>query len=395
VTLALVDRLGRPLGALALPGPTARSFWPNVDDVVALARGACGVDVTVLRFLSADQPTTPGGAVTYLAQYDGPPIAGLDRSAIRPEWTDPQPLRLPWAKPGGPAASVAWAERLLDRPVLSAHQMRTWNLSSIWRLDTDTGPVWLKEVPPFFAHEGALLRWLDRPTTPVVVATDGARLLMADVPGTDRYDAGADERAGFLAALLDIQVDAVERVSELFALGVPDVRAEPFRRQVEMMVEHDAGALPVADRRVLDDLVSDLAERFAALAECGVPETLVHGDFHPGNVRSDGKSTVLIDWGDSIIAHPALDMIRLRDWEPGGQAPSLTGVWCEFWRRAIPGSDPERAVELIAPLAGLRDAVSYRGILSSIEPAERAYHDGDVVIGLRAAVDHYRTSSHA
>jgi hypothetical protein len=398
VTLALVDRLGRPLGSLALPGPTAAAFWPNVDDVVALAREACGVEVTVLRFLSADQPTTPGGAVTYLAQYDGPPIAGLDRGAVRPQWTDPQPLRLPWAKPGGPAASVAWAEGVLaeqGRTMSGAHQMRTWNLSSIWRLDTDAGPVWLKEVPPFFAHEGALLRWLGRPTTPVVVATDGARLLMADIPGTDRFGAGADERAGFLAALLDIQVDAVERVAELLALGVPDVRAEPFRQQVEKMVQHDAGLLPAADRRVLDDLVSGLAARFAALADCGVPDTLVHGDFHPGNVRSDGTSTKLIDWGDSIIAHPALDMIRLRDWEPGGPTPSLTGVWCEFWRRAVPGSDPERAVELIVPLAGLRDAVSYRGILSAIEPAERAYHDGDVVIGLRAAVVHYRTSSHA
>jgi aminoglycoside phosphotransferase (APT) family kinase protein len=176
---------------------------------------------------------------------------------------------------------------------------------------------------------------------------------------------------------------------------VPDVRAQPFRQQVEVMVEHEADVLPIAERRVLDDLVDGLAARFAALADCGVPDTLVHGDFHPGNVRSDGTSRVLIDWGDSIIAHPALDMIRLRDWEPGGPTPALTGVWCEFWRQAVPGSDPERAVELIAPLAGLRDAVSYRGILSSIEPAERRYHDEDVAIGLRAAVECYRTSSHA
>jgi hypothetical protein len=104
---------------------------------------------------------------------------------------------------------------------------------------------------------------------------------------------------------------------------------------------------------------------------------------------------VLIDWGDSIVAHPALDMMRMRDWEPGGPTPTLTGVWCDFWRRAVPGCEPERAAELVAPLAGLRDAVGFAGILASIEPAERVYHDQDVAISLRAAVEHYRTSSHA
>jgi hypothetical protein len=394
VTLALVDRLNRPLGALALPGPAASAWWPDVDDVVTLA----GLDITVLRLLSADLADPPGGAVTYLAQYDGPPPAGLDRSACRPEWTEPQPLRLPWAKPGGPAASVEWARQTLaeqGRTVLATHQQRTWNLSSIWRLSTEAGPVWLKEVPSFFAHEGTLLRWLDRPTTPVVLGVDGGRLLMADIPGTDRYAAGSDERAGILAALLDIQIDVVGKVPELLALGVPDVRAEPFRRQAEALVDSDADVLSGPDRRVLDELVGALAARFAALADCGVPDTLVHGDFHPGNVRSDGISAVQMDWGDSIVAHPALDMIRLRDWVPGGPAPALTGVWCDFWRHAVPGSDPERATELMAPLAGLRDAVSYAGILAAIEPAERVYHDGDVAIGLRAAVEHYRTSSHA
>jgi hypothetical protein len=39
-------------------------------------------------------------------------------------------------------------------------QQRTWNLSAIWRLDTGYGPVWLKQVPRFFAHEPAVLGYL-------------------------------------------------------------------------------------------------------------------------------------------------------------------------------------------------------------------------------------------
>ncbi|HEX5405106.1 MAG TPA: aminoglycoside phosphotransferase family protein [Pseudonocardiaceae bacterium] len=392
VTLALVDRQNRPLGALALPRPVPSGFWPNVDDVVDLAREACGVDVTVLRLLSAEAPDANGGPVTYVTQYDGPLPAGLDRSAITPEWTEPQRLRLPWAQPDGPAASLAWARQALDRPVLAARQMRTWNLSSIWRLDTAAGPVWLKEVPPFFAHEGALLRWLHRPTTPVVLAADGPRMLLADIPGVDRFQAGGAERAGMLALLLEIQVDTAGRLSELLGLGVPDQRFDILRRQVEAVVDRAGHVLADADRRVLDGLAGGLADRFASVAECGVPDTLVHGDFHPGNVRSDGTSTVLIDWGDGVLGHPVMDMLRMRDWEPGGTAPELTGMWCDFWRARVPGSDPARAVELTAPVAGLRDAVNYQHILDSIEPTERPYHADDVRLCLRTAVDQCRTS---
>lgn len=41
-------------------------------------------------------------------------------------------------------------------------------------------------------------------------------------------------------------------------------------------------------------LVDGLDARFVALYPCGVPDTLMHGDFHPGNFRSDGRSLVLL-----------------------------------------------------------------------------------------------------
>lgn len=403
MTLALVDPRGRPLGLLPL-GTTPSPWWQEVAEVVDLA----GLDVTVLRLLTADGPF-PGGAVTYLAEYAGPPPAGLVRSTG--DWTAPHPLRMPWAEPGGPAATLAWAAAVSGRAVTGCRQIRTWNLSSIWRLDTDAGAMWVKEVPPFFAHEGAVLRWLGRATTPRLLGADGCRLLTADIPGTDRHRASPEERIAMVADLLDIQVAAADRVAELLTLGVPDQRAEPFGlRAAEVVSEVAAGApaevvsgvnagvpaevsLSRDERAVLERFLARLPERFAELAACGVPDTLVHGDFHPGNVRSDGTSQVIMDWGDSVIGHPALDLVRMRDWrEP---APGLTEVWCEFWRERVPGSEPEHAVELIEPLAALRDAVVYGGFLRSIEPAERVYHDGDALAALRRAIVLLKTSPDA
>jgi hypothetical protein len=385
VTLALLDPAGVALGAVSLPGSTPSPWWQEVCEVVDLARAA-GLDVTVLRLLSADRPRPHGGAVTYLAEYTGPAPVGVDRAAVRPEWTAAQPLRMPWARPGGPADTLAWARRVLARPVTAARQVRSWNLSSIWRLDTADGPAWVKEVPGFAGHEPAVLRWLDRPSTPVPLGADGCRMLLAHIPGADRHDATPAQREPMLDALLDIQVAAVERLPELRALGVPDLRAAEFVRRITDVVARWA---PEAERAVLADLLAGLPERFAGIAACGVPDTLVHGDFHPGNVRGEG-SPVIFDWGDSVIGHPALDLIRMRDWaEP---APALTGRWCWRWRAAVPGCEPERALALMAVVAPLRDAITYGTFCSSIEPAERPYHADDVPEALARAAHLHRTS---
>jgi hypothetical protein len=42
------------------------------------------------------------------------------------------------------------AERGL-RPTTPPTQVRTWNLSSLWRKPVEGQTVWLKVVPPFFA----------------------------------------------------------------------------------------------------------------------------------------------------------------------------------------------------------------------------------------------------
>ena len=51
----------------------------------------------------------------------------------------------------------------------------------------------------------------------------------------------------------------------------------------------------------------------------------------------------------------------------------------------VPGSDPARAADLLAPAAALRQAVLYTHFLDQIEPDERAYHAGDPATWLRRA----------
>src|SRR5207237_9698116 len=100
--------------------------------------------------------------------------------------------RADYARPGGPAEALAWADGVLaDRGtprIGPAEQERTWNLSAIWRLPLAEDAAWLKVVPSFFAHEGGVIRLLqDTGLVPPLLGSEGGRLLLGDAPCTDPY----------------------------------------------------------------------------------------------------------------------------------------------------------------------------------------------------------------
>ena len=127
-------------------------------------------------------------------------------------------------------------------------------------------------------------------------------------------------------------------------------------------------------------MVDGLDDRLAAVDRCGLADTLVHGDFHPGNFRGsrdDASSLVLLDWGDSCVGHPLLDEAAFLDRIPTVSVPVVRKPRHAEWRRAVPGSDPARAAVLLSPVAAARQAVIYQEFLDAIEPSERPYHRQD------------------
>ncbi|WP_432903726.1 phosphotransferase family protein [Micromonospora matsumotoense] len=381
IRLVLVDTTGRTLGALPdfdVPVP----WWQDTVTVVAGARAAYGVEVTVLRVLAGQRGRPPGGHVSYLAEASGPVgVPLLPVEAVEPA---AHPLRVPYAQPGGPAASLAWAAAQLDRlgrPATAVTQERTWNLSAIWRLDGPHGTAWLKQVPVFFRHEAAVLRLLaDDPATPTLLAAaDEGRMLLDHVPGEDRYGADAAERAAIAAAHHALQVRTTPTVDRLIAAGVPDQRGVALARWLRATL---------APHPAADPLLAGLEARLDEVARCGLPDTLVHGDLHPGNVRADGSRHTIIDWGDSFVGHPAFDILRLTEQLPAELAAALVADWCARWRADVPGCRPERAVTLLRSVAWLRMAAVYAMFLAGIEPSERIYHVKDVPENLaRAAAE--------
>ena len=351
------------------------------------ARERFGVEMTVLRLLAAEG-RFPGGSVTYLAET----AAGVTAERW-PGTLDEHPLRQPWARPGGPAADITWARGAIAIHGLTMaappEQVRTWNLSSLWRLPVQGETIWFKTVPPFFAHEGALLELLQAEpgvSVPRVLAHEGRRMLLHEIPGEDLYEPPVATLRLMVSQLVRLQADWTGRTSELARIGLPDWRSERLASVIGALLDRLGAELTADEQHVLAAFTDSLGDRFGVIEQCGLPDTLIHGDFHPGNHRGDVGAPFLLDWGDSGIGHPLLDQPAFLGRVPAQSIAGIKKHWIHEWRQALPGSHPAPAAELIAPIAAARQAVIYQLFLDNIEPSERIYHADDPARWLRRTV---------
>ena len=373
--IVLVNPDGGLLGALTAV-KVATPWWQDIAPVVEAIREAHGVRITVLRLLEVAAPDTSGIEITYLAETS-------DAANTEP-WDgvlDDHPLRLNYARPGGPGADLAWAERVLsargfvcDGPAV---QVRSWNLSSLWRIPVRGETLWLKAVPPFFAREGAVLQALAGGPVPTLLGSEPGRILMREVPGEDLYEAATPRLPPMVDLLVGLQTAWARNTEALFALGLPDWRGPSLTEAIDQVITRNAHSLAPDDLTELSRFVEDLPRRFADVAACGLPDTFVHGDYHPGNLRGEGDRLTVLDWGDCGVGHPLLDQPAFLGRIRADAVEICRRRWHDAWRIAAPGSDPDRASLLLGPVAAARQAVTYQGFLDNIEPSEHPYHRDD------------------
>ncbi|MGI8329689.1 aminoglycoside phosphotransferase family protein [Actinomadura scrupuli] len=375
------------LGAVG-PFAVGVAWWSEVEPVVAHLSRALGVPVLVLRLVRVEGGEGGrDGHVTYHVEALRRPAPGLlDRRPVdQAVLTAPEDLRSPWARREGLLAALRWASEALDaagRPMTGpAVQRRTWNLSGVFRLPTARGAVWLKTTPPFAADEAAVIAALAGPApdlVPKVIAAGERRILLEHLPGEDCWDAPAEVVTSAVRRLVAAQAAVTGRPP-----GLRDRRDRVMAEEIGELLDGEvAGDLTAGELAA----ARDLAGRWPLLADCGLPDTIVHGDFHPGNWRSDGGPPVVMDFADAYFGNPVLDGLRACDFLPAARRPLAARVWAEAWRSRVPGCEPGRALTVAAPLAHLAYAVRYQEFLSGIEPAERVYHAGDPAAVIRAAL---------
>ncbi|WP_063737538.1 phosphotransferase family protein [Kitasatospora phosalacinea] len=390
----VVEWQGELLGAVG-PFAAESPYWAQVGEVAAAASRAAGVPLAVLRLLAvAGGEGGRGGAAVYLAVASERPTG-----ALAPADTEDvgHPLRLCWASADGLAAEWAWADgelaalgRARSGPV---EQVRSWNLSALSRFPTADGPVWLKSTPPFAVPEAAVIARAGRADpglVPRVLAADGRRVLLADVPGVDCWGVPED---GMLAAVdrwaavqAAVAADADGSGGPGGPGGLADCSPTALAERFPALVERLRPELSAQEYAQVRELAGQLPAIARALDSCGLPSTLVHGDFHPGNWRFDGERVTVLDFSDAAWGHPALDGLRPEPFLSPERWAVVRSRWADAWRALVPGCAPERALELAPPLVHVHFALRYQEFLDGIEPSEHPYHAGDPADEVRRAL---------
>ena len=194
-----------------------------------------------------------------------------------------------------------------------------------------------------------------RMPAPGVPEATAQLLRMAAAYETSQPSYAADLRAGAPAIerLVSVQQQFVGRTKELVSVGCPDRRLSTLGPALDSVFDHrDVLRWITVEPERAAALVAWVNDAVRTIDALGIPDTLVHGDFHPGNVAlADGRA-VIIDWSDAAVTDPALDLgLLLRDLGPrafatvttdragveaGGADPGLTArAWFHARVRAL------------------------------------------------------------
>jgi hypothetical protein len=182
-----------------------------------------------------------------------------------------------------------------------------------------------------------------------------------------------------IARLVTLQRMFIERTHDLEAAGLPRRSLHDLPDAVADALTSPAGRsmLGVEANRV-DDITNWLREAVTEIDALGYPDTLVHGDFHPGNVAIAHGTPIVFDWSDAAISHPLIDVVTWTWWYED-DAERVDGIWQMFlheWADLVPPDRfaPRRAT--FEAVASAYHTVSYAGIVNGLEPTRRIEHAG-------------------
>ena len=325
-----------------------------------LVRSAPRLILHVFAADPSDPPPPDWLSLDDLDRLAEPPEVAAGVALAARQWLDPaaRPAERPAVFcPGWRAAADAWIDdqllRLGWQRTGPSEPVKLWSLSTVWRtpIRGAVESVYLKAAFPHFAAEAAitaLLSTLLPGSVPDVVAVDTDRswLLMRPLPSVDPAGLASGIR------LAGLQSMTLSNLTELRATGVAErgraALLAGLHTVVTSSVELDLLSEP--ERGDVHAMEGWLATQVKALADCGLPETLVHGDLHLGNVAGCATAPMLYDWSDAAVAFPSLDVALLLFDTPADQHDGVWTTYLDVWRDALPEIDHE-AVRALSPRA--------------------------------------------
>ncbi len=400
--LLVENATGWTLPRVVAPGPFGEEFL--VTGVAAETRAQFGVDIVLLRSVLVEYSNTDedSGQAIFFTQNlsQRTPRVGEwcdERSLVQLDFADERerpavqqwfvekrhgrpPSLAPWGHEGWFEDATSWISSELPG-VTEVEQYRVWSGSALLRIDADDGRYFFKSAPDIFHREAIVTSLIAErfpQVVPTPVAIDEARgwMLLEDFGDTFVAGLALDHWEKALAALLELQRGSIPMVGSLLQEGIVDRRPDRLTAQIEELAEGGLGELREERKNCLVAGVPRLKELSAELGESPIPSTLVHGDFHAGNVVVTDGRYMIFDWTDACIAHPFVDLATfLYMFGPPSTDAAvrnrLRDRYLQGWSDVMPHDEAVDLFERTEPVAAVHHAISYQTILASLDPSQR------------------------
>ena len=287
---------------------------------------------------------------------------------------------MPWTNRGWHADAEEWLRAAMSEngtPVVGAIEpVVSWELSYVMRAQTAAGLVYFKTWldTELFANEASVVTELarlfpDEIPTPMAADLDRRYLVIRDAGPIVGSQAPIGTREEVICAVARMQKRSAPHVDRLLAAGCLDRRLDWLAEQASSWLsEVDlARWLPAEDVTQLRSAAGRLASMCAELAALPVPDTIVHGDLHFGNVSHGEHGFVIFDWTDACIAHPFIDMIVIMFEEDEAVKDRMRDAYLAEWSTVASAEDLQRGWQLAQPLTALNHAISYLSVWSDLD----------------------------
>lgn len=237
----------------------------------------------------------------------------------------------PFARPGWLRELFCWTrEQVTPLGICLTGRFQQLSASptfSLIRLEAEGGALWFKATGEPNAHELSLTLAISRLFPRHVPRILGVHprwngWLTEEVAGgalDEAREFGAWERTA--TELAELQIASIGKTTELLEGQAKDLRIpqlaekiDPFlARMSELMALQEKATPAPLTKSELETLAEGLKEACALLEELGLPDTLGHLDFNPGNIVVAGDRSVFLDWAEGSVAHPLLTFEYLRE----------------------------------------------------------------------------------
>lgn len=270
------------------------------------------------------------------------------------------------------AAELAWAAEHIVCTGPPVARERPW--STVLRLPTADGPVWLKAGA---GCEAALYGVLaecvpDRVLVPLARDDEQGWLLLPD-GGPTAHDGPvvglAARVTAAMGAYAELQRTVAGHRDDLLAAGVPDAspgalldRYDEAVRLISVSARGEDAELrapSVSDGASLArrGAIADYAERLADAPGADLA-TIDHQDLHTGNILTGKDGPRFYDWGDAAVAHPFASL--------------LTGIGALARALGVPADDPAVVGARDAYLERFTDLAAHAELVATANLACRA-----------------------